>query len=181
MSPSFIFHFLFLTFSSSLSSLLERSSGVMITNCNSLFGKKEAFAETVKSSNPHVILVTETWLKPDISNSECIPDNYTAYRKDRLGRTGGGVLIAVRNDIIATHLEYLDVDAELIWISLQMVNSKPIHICCFYRPPNQGITPIQRLRNHSQRLTGRKTLMYGLEETLMFLISTGKSLAANQA
>lgn len=129
---------------------------VMITNCNSLFGKKEAFAETVKSSNPHVILVTETWLKPDIGNSECIPDNYTAYRKDRLGRTGGGVLIAVRNDIITTHLEYLDVDAELIWISLQMVNSKPIHICCFYRPPNQGITPIQRLRESLSKIDWKK-------------------------
>ncbi len=39
---------------------------------------------------------------------------------------GGGVLIAVRNDIIATHVEELDVDKEILLVKLQLVNSKPV-------------------------------------------------------
>ena len=47
---------------------------------------------------------TESWLTPDISNSEIIPLDlgYTMFRQDRTGNIGGGVLILVKNDITAS-------------------------------------------------------------------------------
>jgi hypothetical protein len=142
--------------SSSRNNKKKTSVRVMITNCGGVHSKKDAFAETVKESNPHLILVTESWLKPDIGNNEFIPENYTVHRKDRIGRSRGGVFIAVRNDLIATHLEFLDVDTELIWISLQMANARPIHVCCFYRPPDKGVLPIQKLRESLDKLDWKK-------------------------
>ena len=58
----------------------------------------------------------------------------------------------MRNALITTHLISLDVDCELIWISLQMVNSKQIHIGCFYRPPNKGTEPIKKLRESLSKI-----------------------------
>ena len=125
---------------------------LLILNCQSIFGKRAAFAELVHSSDPHIIVGTESWLNPSIKNSECFPENYTVYRKDRERGKAGGVFIAVRNDLISTHLISLDVDCELIWISLQMVNSKQIHIGCFYRPPSKGSDPIKKLRESLSRI-----------------------------
>ncbi|XP_022095784.1 uncharacterized protein LOC110981992 [Acanthaster planci] len=96
-------------------SKINTNMRVVITNCNVVLGKKEAFAETVKDSNPHIILVTKSWLKPGINDNECIPDNYRIFRKDREGKMGGSVVIAVRKDLIPTHLEFLDVEAEMIY------------------------------------------------------------------
>ena len=125
---------------------------LLILNCQSIFGKRAAFAEMVQSSDPHIIVGTESWLNPSIGSSECFPDNYTVYRKDRDGTRAGGVFIAVKDDLIATHLISLDVDCELIWISLQMFKSKQIHIGCFYRPPNKGSEPIKRLRESLSKI-----------------------------
>ena len=93
---------------------------IVILNLQGLLNKLQAFTNVVADSKAHVILATETWLSPDVRSSECFPPNYTVFRKDRIGTdtVRGGVLIAVRNDIIATHVEDLDVDTEVIWVKL---------------------------------------------------------------
>ena len=48
------------------------------------------------STKPDVIIATETWLDPTITNIQIFPPNYNIYSKDRKGsKTGGGVLIAI--------------------------------------------------------------------------------------
>jgi hypothetical protein len=52
---------------------------------------------------PEIIIGTETWLNDSVHNSEIFPPNYNIYRRDR--RDGfGGVLIAVKADIVNDHL-----------------------------------------------------------------------------
>ena len=50
---------------------------------------------------------------------------------------GGGVFILISNDYISSDpgLSYPD-DIEMVWAQLQVVGSKVINICAFYRPPN---------------------------------------------
>ena len=45
-----------------------------------------------------ILVVSETWLSPDISTSEFFPDQYNVFRKDRADGFGG-VLLACRNSI----------------------------------------------------------------------------------
>ena len=39
----------------------------------------------------------------------------------------------------------LDVEAELIWVKLTLLNQNPIHMCAFYHPPNADSHPIEQL------------------------------------
>ena len=127
---------------------------IMSLNLQGLLSKAQAFADQVATSKPHVILATETWLTPDVSSSECFPPNHTVFRKDRdkNGNKGGGALIAVRNDIIATHAEELDVDTEVLWIKLQIANIKSYFIGVFYRQPKLGADPLKRLHESLSKL-----------------------------
>lgn len=138
----------------------EKVGGLRILSLNlqGLLNKTQAFAEKINESKPHVILATETWLTPAINSSECFPSNYTVFRKDRIGKgnSRGGVLIAVRNDVIATHVEDLDVETEVIWIKLQMVNIKPVYIGVFYRQPKLGAEPLRRLQESLSKIDRSK-------------------------
>jgi len=45
-----------------------------------------------------VVAICETWLNDTVLSSELL-SGYNIYRKDRSGKSGGGVLIAVKHDI----------------------------------------------------------------------------------
>jgi len=62
-----------------------------------------------------LVVITETFLSEEILNSEIVPSDYCVYRKDRNWH-GGGVMIAVRNDIPSADRTDLDADCELKWI-----------------------------------------------------------------
>jgi hypothetical protein len=55
------------------------------------------------ASNIDIIAVTETWLKPDILNCELLPGNdFAIHRQDRVDRSWGGVMLAVRTPCLAS-------------------------------------------------------------------------------
>ena len=128
---------------------------LMILNLQGILNETQSFK--LLKHNPHIVLATETWLSPEVADSEFLPPscNYTVFRKDRQSR-GGGVLIAVRNDIVASHAPELDVDTELIWIKLQIVNTKPVFIGVFYRQPKLGAAPLKKLHESISRLNAKK-------------------------
>ena len=108
---------------------------VMVVNFQSLKNKTADLKTCLSMQNPEIVIGTETWLNPDISNNELFPDTYTVVRKDR-DDAHGGVLIAVRNDIIYTHAPDLDTDCEIIWIQIKLARCKSLTIGAFYRPPH---------------------------------------------
>ena len=50
-----------------------------------------------------IVIMTETWLNADFNSQEYFPSYYSVYRRDRescnANQVGGGVLIAVKNDL----------------------------------------------------------------------------------
>ena len=86
-----------------------------------------------------ILVFTETWLSPQISNDDILITNFNRpYRKDRLGRQGGGVAIYTQvgiSSVERTDLLYNDLEAVCIEITLQ---SHKILLCGYYRPPNFG-------------------------------------------
>ena len=63
------------------------------------YGATSKFQELVYSESIDVMFVTETWLNSNISDREILLIGYDFYRTDRsLGRSGGGVLIAIKQD-----------------------------------------------------------------------------------
>jgi hypothetical protein len=56
---------------------------VLNVNFQSVKAKKASFWNVIDSLNPDVIIGSETWLKPEVSNAEILPPDYTTYRRDR--------------------------------------------------------------------------------------------------
>ena len=68
-------------------------------NTNSTFGIAAAFHEIVFYIKSDTVLITETNLNKNINTAEVLPSDlsYTAYRKDRMNKGGGGVALLVKS------------------------------------------------------------------------------------
>ena len=108
-----------------------------IVNCNSIVNKIQEFQIFLSVTDPDLVLGTESWLKPDITNSEAFPPEYAVFRRDRKSDTkksGGGVFILVRKEYICTEIQ-VDTNCEFQAIELQLKDQQNVKICNFYRPP----------------------------------------------
>ncbi|CAB3239331.1 unnamed protein product [Arctia plantaginis] len=77
-----------------------------------------------------IICLTETWLMEGISDSELFDDRYLVWRRDRdytsTGQVmGGGVLVAVRRELVATENRGWCSSAEDIWVTLTLHRKNP--------------------------------------------------------
>jgi endonuclease/exonuclease/phosphatase family metal-dependent hydrolase len=108
----------------------------------------------VHSKNPDIVILNETWLKRSIKDSEIFESsNYNVFRSDRsqlthpcdpsnpkkFRKNGGGVLIAIRSDLIATCKRIsMKRGAEILAIEVTVGESKLI-ICTCYRVGTLGV------------------------------------------
>ena len=110
----------------------------LVINCQSLRSKREALATCIDTHQPHVVIGTESWLDGTILSSEVFPANFTAFRKDReTGNGGGGVFIALRNDLLGTHQVEMNANNEAIWINIEITGWKNMLVGAFYQQPNE--------------------------------------------
>ena len=59
-------------------------------NARSTINKKNELNIMVEDIDPHIIGITETWANKDISDAELGLRGYVMFRRDRIGRRGGG-------------------------------------------------------------------------------------------
>ena len=77
--------------------LTSNNLNIVSWNCRSLSANLSHFKEFLYCNKPHIVCLSETWLKP---NKEPSFINYSAIWKHRVGdQRGGGVAILIRNDI----------------------------------------------------------------------------------
>ena len=58
----------------------------------SIANKKNELNIMVEDINLHIIGITESWANKDISDAELGLTEYVMFRRDRIGRRGGGVI-----------------------------------------------------------------------------------------
>ena len=104
-------------------------------NCQSIKNKKAEIHTVIESAKPDIILGNESWLTPDIKNSEIFPDSFDAIRKDRASDAHGGVFIAFRRDLLCTEAPELPTKCEIIWCKLNIIGCRTLYLGSFYRPP----------------------------------------------
>lgn len=132
-------------------------------NVRGLRSKTNSLYRNVCMNSYDVVVFTETWLVDGISDSELFDGRYVVWRRDRdYGRTsqtrGGGVLIAVRNDLTVVERYDWRTSAEDIWISIVLKRSRPavsynINICCLYLcKENVGNSYLTQLQNFHHKL-----------------------------
>jgi len=98
----------------------------------------------------------ESHLDDSYFTSEVFPSNFTIYRKDRCVG-GGGVFVAISDDLRSLEDPVIDVSAELVWAKLCISGMVPMYICAFYRPPNSDVEPIVQLRKFLNSLFNGKS------------------------
>ena len=95
------------------------------------------FQALVYSRQLDVVIVTETWLTPEILDKEILPSGYNLYRRDRPGTTrGGGVLVAIKTDIKSNCRNDLEFNCEFVVCEIYPSNCTKVIVCGFYRPPS---------------------------------------------
>ena len=55
---------------------------------------------------PSLIGITESWATTDISDAELGMTGYVMFRKDRIGRRGGGVILYIKESIQAYEIKF---------------------------------------------------------------------------
>ena len=93
----------------------------------------DQFHAMVDNVKRDIIVGTESWLPPDIMNSEIFPSNYTVYRRDR-DTSGCGVFIVAIDEILSTRQRHLETSCEMTWARISVVGFKDIYVCSYYRP-----------------------------------------------
>lgn len=82
--------------------------------------------------------ITETWLKPTISDSLLLPSSdYTVFRKDRADSLGGGVCVITNNTTVkAVQVVIPDIFVDLDIVCIDVVGTLvPARLILGYRPP----------------------------------------------
>ena len=108
---------------------------------NSIICNLQRFQDFVYGENLDVVCVNETLLNENISNSEILNSDYIIFRKDRVGRNGGGVLVAIKSSSFSSVKEFvsnLDVMKELEIVSaiVKTTSNQNILFSSCYRPPD---------------------------------------------
>ena len=75
---------------------------ILFMNCQSIKNKKAELHTIIDSAKPDIILGNESWLTPEIKNSENFSNSFDAVRKDRASDAHGGVFIAFKRGLLCT-------------------------------------------------------------------------------
>lgn len=131
---------------------------IINVNARSVANKAEQLEIALLQYDPHVTILTETWLHQDITDDVVFPPSYKVFRKDRQSR-GGGVAVLVKEQFQAYVLEDI-VDLECICLKLTCWG-KCLILYALYRPPDVSPDYLQQLETHMSRHTNNKVFLIG--------------------
>ena len=75
-------------------------------NARNIVNKRNELNIMVEDTDPHIIGITESWANKDILDAELGLNGYAMFRKDRIGRKGGGVILYIKEAIQAYELKF---------------------------------------------------------------------------
>ena len=99
--------------------------------------KTAELANVVGYVDPSILLLSETKLNDRVSSSKFLPENYTGFRRDRA--PAGGVLVAIKDTLVAREVELIDVSIEIIWVKILLKNLHPLYVGSFYHQPSDAL------------------------------------------
>ena len=131
-------------------------------NARSIMNKKNELNIMVNDSDPHIIGITESWANKDITDAELGLEGYVMFRKDRMGRRGGGVLLYVKDTIPAYEIQLREeADCEeAIWCKL-VTGHKTVTMGVVYRCPNITKESNEKIQNAIREVSKGDCIIMG--------------------
>ena len=118
----------------------SRSLTGCLLNVRSIRNKSASFLEFVKDNNADLIAVTETWLRPEDTESfisSITPPGYKFTHVPRNIKKGGGVGFFIKEDLSYEQVSKNNYQAfESISIQISSEGAKDVIFHVVYRPPN---------------------------------------------
>ena len=114
----------------------------------SIIHKKTELNIMVDDIKPHIIVIIESWANNDITDAELGLESYVMFRKDRIGRRGGGVLLYIKDTIPAYEVQLQEEAGcnEALWCNL-VSGHTTVTIGVVYRCPNITIQNNELIHN----------------------------------
>nr|VZI00941.1 unnamed protein product [Spirometra erinaceieuropaei] len=138
----------------------EKKLKCLYSNAQCLLSKLDELKIYVDQTLPDIISITETWLSASVDDREVALSGYHLFRKDRLGRQGGGVLVYVKYGLFASEKEgQLARTAETIWLTVKTPGSQPLEILTVYRPPRNDPQSDSSLLEELEAISLRPNVM----------------------
>ena len=121
---------------------------IMFWNVRSLPNKLDTIIHETNNIKPDVMNISESWLHPNIDDSEVSIQGYNLVRQDRgfhndgKIKRGGGLCTYLKFAIIfevITNLQYCDIDIEMLVIKVKLPFTRDIYVLNVYRPPSGNL------------------------------------------
>ena len=116
----------------------------------------------VEDIDPHIIRITESRANTDVTDAELGLTGYIMFRRDRIGRMGGGVILYVKESIQADEIKLereADFD-EAVWCKIVSGNSK-LAIVLVYRSPNINEEDNTKIQNAIKEVSKGECIIMG--------------------
>jgi len=114
----------------------------MYTNIRSILNrnKKEELMGILIENKIDILGITESWTHPEVGDAEINLMGYQVFRRDRKldcsNKTrGGGVLLYVKDKLIAYEIQDFDAQCEALWVGVRNSMGEIIIGVC-YKSPN---------------------------------------------
>ena len=141
--------------------LASKGLRVVFWNIQSQIHKHHYICDLLKNCDIDILVLLESWLRPDIEDKFINVAHYTICRQDRaslntynLPKRGGGICTYVKSTLSFSEVsddsyKVNNSDIEINTIRLNMENIRPIFIVALYRPPTGHTQPFS---NHLTKL-----------------------------
>jgi hypothetical protein len=131
---------------------------VFAANFRSLNNKIQDFKCKLSELNVDLFMGCETWLTEETPNN-FINSEFTIYRKDRIFKKGGGVIVGVKKHKSVLKTNFQTSEIELIWVEIKFKNVK--FLCgAAYRPPNESMLNFTKNMKKSIKSIDNPYLIY---------------------
>ena len=103
--------------------------------CRSIVEKRTELKYFTDQTKPDIIIGTESWLNDNHYNSEIFDtEQYSIFCKDRKGKRGGGVFLAIKHSLNPKSQPELDSSAEVSLAKVDIPGLKNVYICSYFKP-----------------------------------------------
>ncbi len=133
----------------------------MYFNARSIVNKLDELHLYIDDENPDIIGITETWLHEQITDTELNLPEYTIYRHDRKNKSGGGVVLLIKNNIKSSVREDLSKEfEECIWCDIINKDTKILFGVC-YRSTNIELRDDNKLFSLLNKVSKENLILVG--------------------
>lgn len=127
-------------------------------NAQSVVNKCDNLEQILLSYDPHVMIITETWLSSAHPDDVIFPPSYKVYRRDRLGR-GGGVAILAKHNVEVLALNQIE-QHESVCCKINF-RGNTVVVIGVYRAPSAVPDFMHQLHDYVDRYRNHKLIIAG--------------------